>query len=213
MIWHLVEHDQHHRAQLVLRAVALGRTPPALRPRPGVMAWTPAARWPGDGVDVRDVVPFWKPLHAATRKAVAALADADLVFAPASGWPAIHDLVLRIVVGEDFLIRQTVGGELGRDSPPLVAGLWDAERGAPSPRAAAAFPTVASLLEAMDHVHQGTGRVIAGLNLQDLTRTIETSAGPETLHHALWHAREHVVHYRAQLFSLMRLAGRTPPAI
>lgn len=213
MLWHLVEHEQHHRAQLALRASALGRTVPPLWPRPGVMAGTPAGGWAAEAVDILDVVPFWKPLHASTRLAVAALTDADLASTPLPRWPAVHDLVLRMVLGEYFLIARTVGGHAADGEPPLEAGLWEGERDAPSRRAAAAFPTVASLTALMDGVHHGTRRLIAGLRIQDLGRLIETPAGPETVHHALWHAREHVVYYRAQLFSVLRLAGRTPPSI
>jgi uncharacterized damage-inducible protein DinB len=181
IMWHLVEHDQHHRAQLFTRLRLLGHRPPAMFPRRGVMASTPAARWT-DSVDVAQVVPYWKPLYVTLRDAVAPLAPGELAYRPAEGYASIGDLVLHAVAGVYEAFGQT-----------LTPG--------------------AALASAVDGAHEVTQNFIRALRVRDLARVQRTPWGPQTLHHALWYAREHVVHHRAQVFFRMRMMGRTPPEI
>src|SRR2546428_608059 len=213
IFWHLVEHDQHHRAQIYARLRMLGRIPPPIWPRPRVMGTTPAGRWRAEAVDPKDVVPFWKPLHATLRDAVSALSDADLTFSPAPGQPTVHELVLHLFIAEDFLIRQVVAGETGAPRGKIQGG-WGELDGSQLGRVAGpAFPTVAALLEGMGAVHSATREFAGRMTIADLVQTRPTPSGPETVHHALWYAREHAVHHRAQLFMGMRMLGRTPPKI
>ena len=211
IFWHLVEHDQHHRAQLYTRLRMLGHQPPQIWPRPQVMGRTPAGSWRTGEAAVTDVIPYWKHLHGALRKAVATLAEADLRFTPAPGRPTIHDLVLHIFIWEDFLIRQNLKGEMGRPSGKIEGWFWKSEITQLAQNVGPVFPTVEALLEGMDAVYAATRAYVEGLATTDLVRTIETPAGPETVHHVLWYAREHAVHHRAQVFLRMRMAGRTPP--
>ena len=213
ILWHLVEHDQHHRGQLYTRVRMLGHAPPQIWPRTGVMRRTPARDWRTGEVTITDIVPFWKPLHASMHQAVGALADGDLTFAHAPGRPTIHDLVLHIFIWEDFLIRQNLGRQTGTASGGIQGWFWKSDVTQISRNVGPHFPTVASLLEGMDAVHRATRTFIEGLAVADLAKTVETPNGPETVHHLLWYAREHTVHHRAQLFFRMRLAGRTPPDI
>jgi len=213
IVWHLVEHDQHHRAQIFARLRMLGHTPPPIWPRPRVMGHTPAGCWRDEVVDPKDIVPFWKPLHASLRDAVSALSDADLTFSPAPGQPTVHDLVLHLFIQEDFLIRQVLAGETGRP-PGKIQGGWGRVNGSQlSAHAGPAFPTVAALLEGMDAVHAATRQAIDRMTVADLVRTYPSPAGPEAVHHIMWYAREHAVHHRAQLFLRMRMLGRTPPEV
>jgi len=213
ILWHLVEHDQHHRAQLYTRARLRGHNPPQIWPRPDVMGRTPARRWRGDEVAIGDVVPFWKQVHATLRQAASALTDADLTFAHAAGRPTIHDLILHIFIWEDFLIRQNLGKQMGTASGNIQGWFWRSGTSQMARNVGPYFPTVAALIEGMDAVHSATRAFVAGLAVADLAKTVETPGGPETVHHVLWYAREHTVHHRAQLFFRMRLAGRMPPQI
>jgi uncharacterized damage-inducible protein DinB len=213
ILWHLVEHDQHHRAQIFTRLRMRGHAPPQIWPRPSVMARTPAHNWhPGD-VAITDVVPFWKQVHASLRRATAALTDQDLAFAHMPGRPTIHDLVLHIVIWEDFLIRQNLGRQVGKASGKIQGWFWRSDVSQMAANVGSYFPTVAALLEGMDEVHAATRTAVAGLSVTDLARTVETPRGPQSVHHLLWYAREHTIHHRAQLFFRMRMAGRTPPEI
>jgi uncharacterized damage-inducible protein DinB len=138
MLWHLVEHDQHHRGQVCARLRMLGRQPPAMFPRVGVMGWTPAAHWRPGEVEIRDVVPFWKAIRSTLHAAVASLNDADLSFRPAEGFPCIHDLILHLLIWEDYLIRQMLKGEAGetpRGLQTLHHTLWYAREHAVHHRA------------------------------------------------------------------------------
>ena len=177
------------------------------------MGHTPAGGWRDQVVDPKDIVPFWKPLHASLRDAVSALSDADLTFSPAPGQPTVHDLVLHLFIEEDFLIRHVLAGET--DTPPGKIQKGWAELDASQLRrdAGPAFPTVAALLEGMDAVHSATRQIVGRLTIADLVQIRPTPSGPETVHHTLWYAREHAVHHRAQIFMRMRMLGRTPPEI
>jgi uncharacterized damage-inducible protein DinB len=213
MLWHLVEHDQHHRAQLYTRIRVLGREPAQIWPRLQVMARTPAARW-GDGeAATADIVPFWGQVNGRLREAVAGLTDDSLPFTPFPGHPTIHDLVLHLIITEDFTIRRRLGGQKGMPRDGIQDGFWRIPLSRLSQEAGPSFPTVGSLLAALDAVHAETRRIVDGLSARDLARTLETPAGPEAVHHVLWYAREHTVHHRAQLFLRLRMLGRTPPAL
>ncbi len=213
IFWHLVEHDQHHRAQVYTRIRMLGRTPPPIWPRPQVMGNTPAGRWRGEVVDPEDIVPFWKPLHATLRDAVSALSDADLTFSPAPGQPTVHALILHLFIQEDFLIRQVLAGETGTPRGKIQSG-WGQLDGSQLGRyTGPAFPTVTALLEGMEAAYAATRQIVGQMTIADLVQTRPTPFGPETVHHTLWYAREHAVHHRAQLFMRMRMLGRTPPEI
>jgi len=213
MLWHLVEHDQHHRGQLYTRIRMLGREPARIWPRPQVMAETPAAGWVNGEATVADVVPFWGQVNGRLREAVAEFTDDDLRFAPFPGHPTIHDLVLHLIIEEDFVIRRHLGGQKGMARHGIQEEFWQIPVSRLSQEVGAGFKTVGSLLAALDAVHAETRRIVAGLSVGDLARTLETPAGPETVHHALWYAREHTVHHRAQLFLCLRMLGRTPPVI
>ena len=213
MLWHLVEHDQHHRAQLYTRIRMLGREPVPIWPRPQVMAETPAAGWVNGEATVADVVPFWGQVNGRLREAVAEFTDGDLRFAPFPGHPTIHDLVLHLIIEEDFVIRQHLGGQSGTAPGGIQEGCRRISVSRAAQEAGRGLSTVSSLLAALDAVHAETRRIVDGLSVRDLARTLETPAGPETVHHALWYAREHTVHHRAQLFLCMRMRGRTPPTV
>lgn len=213
ILWHLVEHDQHHRGQLWTRARMLGRAPRQIWPRPDVMRRTPARDWRTGDVAITDIVPFWKQVHGTLRRAVSTLTDADLAFAHAPGRPTIHDLVLHIFIWEDFLIRQNLGRQMGTASGSIQGWFWKSDVTQMASNVGPYFPTVGSLLAGMDAVHAATRAFVEELPVADLAKTVETPNGAETVHHVLWYAREHTVHHRAQLFFRMRLAGRTPPEI
>ena len=213
IFWHLVEHDQHHRAQVYARVHMLGRRPPQIWPRIRVMGDTPAAQWRKGEAAISDIVPFWKQVNAQLRRAVSTLADSDLAFAPGAGYPTIHDLVLHIFIMEDFLIRQCVKGQMETASGRIQGGFWKLEVSQVARQAGPSFPTIAALLEGLDTVQAATRATVEGMDVADLSRTLETPFGPECVHHILWYAREHTVHHRAQLFTRMRMAGRTPPEI
>lgn len=213
ILWHLVEHDQHHRAQIFTRLRMHGYAAPQIWPRPAVMARTPARNWRPEEVAITDVIPFWKQVHASLRKATAALTDQDLTFAHAPGRPTIHDLVLHTVIWEDFLIRQNLGRQVGTASGKIQGWFWRSDVSQMAANVGSYFPTVEALLEAMDEVHAATRTTIAALNVADLAKTVETPGGAQTVHHLLWYAREHTIHHRAQLFFRMRMAGRTPPEV
>ncbi len=206
IFWHLVEHDQHHRGVVYTRLRMLGRNPPSISPRVAVMGRSPAVGWRPGEAEFRDIVPFWKSVRSTLRDAVASLIQADLPFRPANGLPSVHDLVLHLFTEEDYLIRQKLKGEAGRDWQEIP--VTDLARTIGSQ-----YASVESLVEALDAVHKATRVFIEGLEIPDLIRTHETPSGPQTLHHTLWYAREHAVHHRAQLFLRMRMLGRTPPEI
>lgn len=211
ILWHLVEHDQHHRAQIFTRLRMRGHAAPQIWPRPGVMASTPARNWRPEDVAITDIVPFWKQVHASLRRATAALTDEDLTFTHMPGRPTIQDLVLHIFIWEDFLIRQNLKKQLGTASGRIQGWFWRSDVSQMTASVGTYFPTVATLLEGMDEVHAATQATVAGLSVTDLTKAVETPRGPQSVHHLLWYAREHTVHHRAQLFFRMRMAGRTPP--
>ena len=211
ILWHLVEHDQHHRAQIFTRLRMRGQAAPQIWPRPGVMAGTPARNWRPEEVAITDVVPFWKQVHASLRRATTELTDEDLTFTHMPGRPTIQDLVLHIFIWEDFLIRQNLRKQLGTASGKIQGWFWRSDVSQMAANVGSYFPTVAALLEGMDEVHAATQSTVAGLSVTDLARTVETPRGPQSVHHLLWYAREHTVHHRAQLFFRMRMAGRTPP--
>ncbi len=213
MLWHLVEHDQHHRGQVYTRLRMLGYQPPSTFPRAAVMGGTPAAHWRLGEVEIKDIVPFWKAVRSTVHDAVASLTAADLPFRPADGFPSIHDLVLHLFIWEDFLIRQMLKGEVNQDWGRIEGSFWKCQVTDLALTIGDRFPSVVSLLEAMDAVHDATRVFIEGLEIGDLTRPHETPWGPQTLHHTLWYAREHAVHHRAQLFLRMRMVGRMPPEI
>jgi len=213
ILWHLVEHDQHHRAQLYTRVRMRGYNPSQIWPRGGVMGRTPAREWRGDEVAIADIVPFWKQVHATLRRATSTLTDADLAFAHAPGRPTIHDLILHMFIWEDFLIRQNLGKQMGTGSGKILGWFWRSDVSQMARNVGPYFPTVAALIEGMDGVHAATRAFVDGLAVADVAKAVETPRGPETVHHVLWYAREHTVHHRAQLFFRMRMAGRTPPEI
>lgn len=124
ILWHLVKHDQHHRAQGYTRLRLLGRQPPPIFPRPSVMAWTPAARWRADEDVLDHIVPFWDAARATLREAVARMDDAHLACRPADHLPSIHDLILHLIVWEDFLVRQILRGEAGRPWGRIEGWFW-----------------------------------------------------------------------------------------
>ncbi len=213
MLWHMVEHDQHHRAQIFTRLRMRGHSVPQIWPRPGVMAGTPAHNWRPDDVDITDVVPFWKQVHASLRQATAALSDEDLTFSHMPERPTIQDLLLHIFIWEDFLIRQNLKRQLGTASGRIQGWFWRSDVSQMAANVGSYFPTVAALLEAMAEVHAATQTTVAGLSVADLTKTVETPRGPQSVHHLLWYAREHTVHHRAQLFFRIRMTGGTPPSL
>ena len=215
ILWHLVEHDQHHRAQIFTRLRMQGHAAPQIWPRPGVMAGTPALTWRPEEVAITDVVPFWKQVHASLRQATASLADEDLTFAHMPERPTIHDLVLHTFIWEDFLIRQNLARHVGTASASgkIQGWFWRSDVSQMAASVGSYFPNVAALLEGMDEVHAATRATVGALSVADLARTVETPRGPQSVHHMLWYAREHTVHHRAQLFFRMRMAGRTPPAL
>lgn len=213
IMWHLVEHDQHHRGQIFARLRLLGYDPPPTFPRSAIMGATPAASWQNGEEEVRNVVPFWKQVRSILRDAVATLEDRDLGFRPAPGLPSIHDLILHIFVWEDLLIRQNLRGETNQGWWKIQESFWKPAVQSLAEHLGAHYPSVASLLEGLDAVRDATDQFMSTLTLPDLAKKHETHWGPQTVHHALWYAREHMVHHRAQIFLRMRMIGRTPPEI
>lgn len=211
IFWHLVEHDQHHRAQIYTRLRMLGYDPPPIFPRPAVMGWTPAAQWKAGEEEIGRIVPYWSHIHSVLREAVGTLSAPDLRFRPSVGLPTVHDMILHIFIWEDFLMRQTLGGERDRDWWHIEGSFRRIPVPELGPRIGDRFATAESLAEALDAVHRATASFIERLTLADLPRLHETPWGPQTLHHTLWYAREHTVHHRAQLFLRMRMMGCTPP--
>ncbi|HLW58903.1 MAG TPA: DinB family protein [bacterium] len=212
ILWHLVEHDQHHRAQIITRIRMLGHRPPKIWPRP-VMGQTPAAHWDKPEVTISDIVPFWKQVNTVLKRAVSTLPDADLAVAPSPGLPTIHDLILHTVMTEDFLVGQCVGGRRTPSHGRLPGDGWKLEVSQVAKQVGPHFPTAAALVEVLEAIQAATGTILGSLEVADLSKTLETPFGGESVHHVLWYAREHTVHHRAQVFLRMRMAGRTPPEI
>lgn len=213
ILWHLVEHDQHHRALVYARVRMLGYDPPPLFPRPAVMNWTPAVSWRPGEAEVGHIVPYWDRVHTQLRQAVGSLAASDLQFQPWPGLPTAHDIILHVVIWEDFLIRQALGGNDDDRPWDIEDTLWHISMHELGRRLRARFATVESLVRVLEEVHRATRTRLARLTLPALARTIDTPWGSQTVHHALWYAREHTVHHRAQLFLRMRMRGYTPPEI
>jgi len=213
ILWHLVEHDQHHRGQIYTRMRLLGYDPPSTFPRPAVMGSTPAAHWDDGEEEIRNLVPFWNQVRSRLREAVATLTDDDLAFTPAPEFPSVHDMILHIFIWEDFLIRQNLQGQMDQAWWKIEGSDWRSTVPSLAKAIGSRFPTVTSLLEGLDAVGAATKSFTEGLTLDDLVTTHPTSWGSETLHHTLWYAREHMVHHRAQIFLRMRMMGRTPPDI
>jgi uncharacterized damage-inducible protein DinB len=213
IFWHLVEHDQHHRAQIAVRLRLLGYRLPPLVPHPAVMAQTPAVRWRPGEVETKHIVPYWDDVHTVLRDAVAPLAAPDLAYRPSGDLPTVHDLVLHIIVWEDFLMRQVVGGERIRHWWRIEGSWWQMPLGDLGAQIGARFPSGESLVEALDRVHAHTNVVLGGLTIADLVRTHPMPWGEATTHYILWYAREHTVHHRAQLFLWLRMLGRLPPDV
>jgi uncharacterized damage-inducible protein DinB len=203
IVWHLVEHDQHHRALVFTRLRLLGRTAPATFPRPGVMASTPAARWT-EPADTLQVVPFWKPLFRSFRAAVAMLSPTDLAYRLVEDLPSNEELVRHVLVEHDRMLRWRDADASGDSAA--------SSDGAPT-SGSARLEGAESLAEAIDRALANTNAFLATIDQADLCSTRATAAGPQTLHHRLWYGREHVVHHRAQLFLRLRMLRRTPPAI
>lgn len=88
------------------------------------MAWTPAARWRADEDVLDHIVPFWDAARATLREAVARMDDAHLACRPADHLPSIHDLILHLIVWEDFLVRQILRGEAGRPWGRIEGWFW-----------------------------------------------------------------------------------------
>jgi uncharacterized damage-inducible protein DinB len=211
IFWHLVEHDQHHRAQVYTRLRMLGYDPPPIWPRPTVMGWTPATRWSPGEEEVKHIVPYWDHVHAVLRQAVASLSAADLTVRLSADLPTLHDLVLHIVIWEDFLVRQILGEERDRDWGHIEGSDWRIPVGELGARIGSRFPSAEALVEALEKVHGVTRAFLDRLTLADLPQARVTPWGEATVHYLLWYAREHTVHHRAQLFLRMRMLGRTPP--
>ncbi|MGH2402893.1 MAG: DinB family protein [bacterium] len=213
IFWHLVEHDQHHRAQVFTRLRMLGYTPPSMFPRPAVMGMTPATGWQSGDEEIGNIVPFWDRVRRDLRGAVAGLSERDLAFRPAGTLPSVHDLILHIFTWEDFLIRQNLRGDIDRAWWKIEGSVWQIPVASLAQHVGDQFPTIGSLVEGLDTVADSTRSFVNTLPMQDLPKVHATPWGPQTVHHTVWYAREHMVHHRAQLFLRMRMLGRTPPDI
>ncbi len=192
IFWHLVEHDQHHRGQVYTRLRLLGHNPPSTFPRQGVMGSTPAAAWKAGEEEVWNVIPFWDQVRSSLREAVGSLPERDLAFRPAEGLASIHDVILHLFTWEDFLIRENLQGQMSQGWWKIEGWFWKSNAHSLAQDIGARSPTTASLIEGLDAVRDATKSFLNGLTPGDLAKTHDTPWGPETLHHTLWYAREHM---------------------
>jgi hypothetical protein len=154
-----------------------------------MMGWTPAAGWRDPEVEPSHIVPFWKVIRSTLRGALASLHNADLAFRPADGLPSIHDLVLHIFTCEDFLIRQTLLGEVNRDWGPFEGWDWRCKIGDLARMVGPRFASVESLVEAMDAVFEATASFVDRLDVRDLPRMHETLGSGDPASQPLVRAR------------------------
>jgi uncharacterized damage-inducible protein DinB len=104
----------------------------------------------------------------------------------------------RIANAEDGWFRYIAAGEL--DEWPLM----EAER----------YATVASVKAPLEEVHEYTLSYLRALDIADLDRTVTTFWGTElTLRWIIWHALEHEISHRGEIYLMLGLMGMEAPDV
>lgn len=135
--------------------------------------------------------PYWKDGRAALLASLHGLAPRELAWVPPGGRSGIGRLAAHIARVHDRDIGQRL---LGR--PALLAAAWDPRTAA---ELAAPLEELWCLLE--DYLARSG------------PEALEERRGPRPVKELLWNSLIEELHHRGQIFMLLRLLGRDPPAI
>ncbi|MDQ7793376.1 MAG: DinB family protein [bacterium] len=138
-----------------------------------------------------EVFPYWRECRAVLLACLQGLSPADLAWVPPGGRNGIGCLAAHIARVHD---RDVTQGVLGR--PPLLPRNWD-------PR------TVEELVTPLEAL----GELLWDYLARSGAEILEKGHGTRPVKDLLGNAWIEELHHRGQIFFLLRLLGREPPAI
>jgi uncharacterized damage-inducible protein DinB len=187
VLWHLLEHELHHRAQMTMLLRMIDVTPPFVYESDTAMTHC-------------DPLRFWPAVRSQIDEALSGLSQEQLDFVPEGYTRSIGDLARHIAETQQGWLQGVVLG--GKPGPDHTLD---------------EFPDFASIQADLDHWHSEVATEMSkreGKLDEVVTFTHEDGRVEEsTVCWVFWHLLEHEVHHRAQIFALMRMQGAVPPQI
>ena len=152
-------------------------------------------------MEARDVFANWTPVREGLIQARDQLNDEQLGFSPRDGLWSIREVACHIADAEDSWLR-CARTETGVQEWPRSSYL------------AQDFGTVEAAKELLASVHAETDALMSILDTDALDRNIELPWGASvTVGWILWHALEHEVHHRGEIYLMLGLVGMEAPDV
>jgi uncharacterized damage-inducible protein DinB len=135
----------------------------------------------------------WKAVRQSVYALIDRFQESELVFQPfPTSWKA-GQIMLHIAESEDYWIRCVILKEIPA-SPEYVL---------------ADYPTKDKIKEKLQECHSRTEKYLAGLEEEDLQRTIYSGENDaDTLYWILWHMIEHEIHHRGEISLILGMLGK-----
>jgi uncharacterized damage-inducible protein DinB len=140
----------------------------------------------------------WQSVRRDLLRALDMLADEQLGFVPREGLWSLGTVACHIAEAEEGWFRYVVTRELGA-WPEFAAG---------------GYATVESIRTLLDWVHSRTEAYLATVDVVDLERIIDASWNEAIpLRWIVWHALEHEIHHRGEIYLMLGLMGMEAPDV
>lgn len=159
---------------------------------------------------LKDIFPYWTEIRPVLAEAVAPLGPEELGWRPPGGPNAVGDLAWHILeVEERDVHRAAIGRPGGVVDPERPSRELGRLRAGPLPAGFDGRRLAEALLAGRDEVEQ----YLRATDAETLFLPCRRKRGGPTVGESLWNAFVEEVHHRGQVFMLLRMMGRTPPAI
>jgi uncharacterized damage-inducible protein DinB len=149
---------------------------------------------------------YFDLVHGVTVRAIAAFADHQLDFRPQPGMRSPRELVFHIYAQEKILAEAAGHGrftfEMANGSNPEDSSAASALK---------ALATVADVIAYANACHDAAGRIFRSMSDADVARIVESPLGAYAAPQYFAFAYDEHWHHRGQLYTYLRLLGKTPP--
>ncbi|MDP2873534.1 MAG: DinB family protein [Bacillota bacterium] len=149
-------------------------------------------------MDVKRMIRRWESSRAAMRKLAHAVPQGKEGFRPAEGSMSVGEMILHVLSGEKTAV----------DAFTVTPGVWEWQTGLDIEH----YPTIGSIIEAMDRQTGATRAHFLTLSDADLAQTVKLPWGAEWTLDDLWYEwTVHEIHHRGSIITALRMIGTAPP--
>ncbi len=166
---------------------------------------------------LNQVIPYWTEIRQGLIEAVKDLTDEELDWRPPGGLNSVGMLARHILSVQErdvdgFVLGRGPGRARGTPGRARRTGTTGVSSDA-EVRAGAGVSAGAELAADLAEAHAELEAFLASADAEVLLETRPWGGGRRTVGDAVWNALIEELHHRGQVFMLLRLMGKEPPAI